>query len=71
MTGVSAAQIISVNLEDGEFQDLETSKQLFTYVDQKLLPDKQMYIFLDEVQRISEFQKAVDSLYVKKNVTSI
>lgn len=26
-----------------------------------------MYIFLDEVQRVSEFQKAVDSLYVKKN----
>jgi predicted AAA+ superfamily ATPase len=26
-----------------------------------------MYIFLDEVQRITDFQKAVDSLYVKKN----
>jgi len=26
-----------------------------------------MYIFLDEVQRVQDFQKAVDSLYVKKN----
>ena len=26
-----------------------------------------MYIFLDEVQRVEEFQKAVDGLYVKKN----
>ena len=26
------------------------------------------YVFLDEIQRVEEFQKAVDSLYVKKNV---
>jgi len=26
-----------------------------------------MYVFFDEVQRVGEFQKAVDSLYIKKN----
>ena len=65
--GVSDEQIISVNLEDGNFQDIETSKQLYAYVNDRLLPDKRMYVFLDEVQGVSEFQKAVDSLYVKKN----
>jgi uncharacterized protein len=65
--GISDEQIISINLEDGEFEDIETSKQLYQYVLQRLLPDQRMYIFLDEVQRIFEFQKAVDSLYVKKN----
>ena len=30
--------------------------------------EKQYYVFLDEVQNASEFQKAVDSLYIKKNV---
>jgi predicted AAA+ superfamily ATPase len=65
--GVSDEQILSINLEDGEFEDIETSKQLFAYVNERLLPDKKMYIFLDEVQRVKEFQKAVDSLYVKKN----
>jgi len=65
--GVSDEQIISVNLEDGEYEDIETSKQLYAYVNERLLPDKKMYIFLDEVQRVGEFQKAVDSLYVKKN----
>jgi len=65
--GVSNDQIIYINLEDGEFADIETSKQLYTYVNERLQPDKQMYVFLDEVQRVDEFQKAVDSLYVKKN----
>lgn len=65
--GVSEEQIITINLEDGEFADIETSKQLFSYVQERLHPDLKMYIFLDEVQRVDEFQKAVDSLYVKKN----
>ena len=65
--GVTSEQIIHVNLEDGEFAELETSKQLYNYVNERLLPGKQMYVFLDEVQRVGEFQKAVDSLYVKKN----
>jgi len=65
--GAADEQIISINLEDGEFAELETSKQLYDYVNARILPDKQMYIFLDEVQRVDEFQKAVDSLYVKKN----
>ena len=65
--GVTGEQIIHVNLEDGEFAEIETSKQLYYYVNERLLPDKQMYVFLDEVQRVDEFQKAVDSLYIKKN----
>jgi len=65
--GVADDQIIVVNLEDGEFEDIETSKQLYAYVKERLLPNKKMYVLLDEVQRVTEFQKAVDSLYIKKN----
>jgi predicted AAA+ superfamily ATPase len=65
--GVSDRQILSVNLEDGEFADIETGRQLYAYVNERLLSDQMMYIFLDEVQRVFDFQKAADSLYVKKN----
>ncbi|MCL1873160.1 MAG: ATP-binding protein [Clostridiales bacterium] len=65
--GITDEQIISVNLEEGEYDDIETYKQLYSFVTEKVVPNKKMYIFLDEVQRVSEFQKAVDSLYVKKN----
>ena len=66
-TGVTDEQILSINLEDGDFQDIDNSKQLYTYINERLLPNKKNYIFLDEVQRIFEFQKAVDGLFVKKN----
>ena len=65
--GVSDEQILSLNLEDGEYHDIETHKQLYDYVKARLIPDQMMYIFLDEAQRVEGFQKAVDGLYVKKN----
>lgn len=64
---VESEQIISINLEDGDYADIDDSKSLYNLVKTHLLPDKMNYIFLDEVQRVSEFQKAVDSLFIKKN----
>ena len=65
--GVAPEQIISLNLEDGEYSDIETSRQLYTYVSERLLDHKQMYVFIDEVQRVADYQKAVDSLFIKEN----
>jgi predicted AAA+ superfamily ATPase len=65
--GVQREQIISINLEDGEFDDIESYKQLYAYVIGMFIPDKMMYVFIDEAQRLSEFQKAIDGLYVNKN----
>lgn len=67
VTGVADDQIISINLEEGEFAEIEDYKQLYNFVSDKLIKDKKTYIFLDEIQRVKEFQKCVDSLYVKKN----
>ena len=66
-SGVSNEQIISINLEEGEYAEIENYKQLYDYVNKKIISDKNMYIFLDEVQQVTEFQRAVDSLHVKKN----
>ena len=65
--GVSAEQIIAYNLEDGDYMDVKESNDLFNMIKERLLPDKMNYIFLDEVQRVHDFQKAVDSLFIKKN----
>lgn len=65
--GVSPNQIITFNLEDGEYIDIESSKALYSLIESRLLPDQMNYIFLDEVQRVKDFQKAVDSLFIKKN----
>ena len=65
--GVSEKQIIKINLEDADY-DFKDYKELYNYIKTNLIPDKMNYVFLDEVQNVPEFQRAVDSLYIKKNV---
>jgi predicted AAA+ superfamily ATPase len=67
-TGVTDDQIISVNLEDLDYEHLLNYKALYEYVKERLQKDKYTYIFLDEVQNCMDFEKAVDSLYIKPNV---
>ncbi len=67
-TGVSDEQIVSVNLEDVEYEDLLTYKTLYHYIKDRLCEDKYTYVFIDEVQQCKHFEKAVDSLFIKKNV---
>ena len=66
-TGVSNEQIIYINLEDADY-NFEDYKQLYDYIKEKMDSKKKYYVFLDEVQNVPMFQKAVDSLYIKKNV---
>ena len=65
--GISDEQIISINLEDADY-NFEDYKQLYDYIKEKIDSKNQYYVFLDEVQNVPMFQKAVDSLYIKKNV---
>lgn len=65
--GVSQEQIISINFEDLDYEDLLDYKALYAYIKQRLCPDKMTYIFLDEIQKVDSFQKAVDSLFIKEN----
>ena len=65
--GTEDSQIISINLEDLENADLLDYKALYDYIKNKLVPDKMNYIFIDEVQKCVGFEKAVDSLFIKKN----
>ena len=66
-TGVKDDHIISINLESLEY-DFKDYKDLYKYITDRIKDDGSYYIFLDEVQNIENFQKVVDSLYVKKNV---
>ena len=65
--GIKDKQIININLEDADY-NFNNYKELYNYVNKQIDSKKQYYIFLDEVQNVPMFQKAVDSLYIKKNV---
>ena len=54
--------------EELEYEELLDYKTLYNYIKERLHKSKTTYIFLDEIQQVENFQKAVDSLYVKKNI---
>ena len=65
--GVKSNQIIHINLEDADY-DFKNYKELYSFISNKINNEDKFYVFLDEVQNVPGFQKAVDSLYIKKNV---
>ena len=65
--GISDEQIIKINLEDVDY-NFKDYKELYDYINKKIDSKQQYYVFIDEVQNVPLFQKAVDSLYIKKNV---
>lgn len=66
--GISSDQIININLEDLQYNFIENYMYLYNYINNNLQKNKKNYIFIDEIQKIPEFQKVADSLYINKNV---
>ena len=67
-SGVKQNQIISINFEDLEFEPLQEYHALHEYIVERLIPDTSVYVFLDEVQHVPQFEKVVGSLFIKPNV---
>ena len=65
---VEQDQIININFEDLDYEYITDYRILHDYIKTKLNPNKKNYIFLDEIQHVENFEKAVDSLYINKNV---
>lgn len=64
--GVSDEQIIEMNFESHAFQKMN-SDAFYEYVKQNVIPNKRMYLFFDEVQRIHKWEDAINSFRVDFN----
>ena len=60
-------QIISINFEDIEYEQFSDYHLLYEHIKERLIPNKMNYIFLDEIQHVNQFEKVVDSLFLKDN----
>ncbi|MCL5289800.1 MAG: ATP-binding protein [Bacillota bacterium] len=65
--GVEERQITFLNFEDVENEDFTEYRALYEHIKARLLDDRMNYIFLDEVQHVEQFEKAVNSLFRKEN----
>lgn len=67
-SGVNDNQIIVINFEDYDFLELRNPKNLYNYVNSRLVKDKMNYVFLDEIQHVTDYADVVDALYIKENI---
>ena len=59
--GISDERIVSYRFDSMEYEDM-TAKQLYEMLKIKLSDTERTYLFLDEVQEISSWEKAVNSI---------
>ena len=64
--GIADNQILEMNFESHAFHNLD-SDSFYDYVKQRIIPDKRMYLFFDEVQRIPNWEDAVNSFRIDFN----
>lgn len=60
------ARIIYINKEDTKFDFIRSYSDLVAYINSEREKNKSHYIFIDEIQEIAEFEKAIRSLLLDK-----
>lgn len=65
---VQKEQIIYLNFEDYHIRRYKDDAVLYDYLVSSLAKDDKTYIFLDEIQEVSNFEQVVNSLNATKNV---
>ena len=61
--GICSEQLVVINFESMEYRDMN-AKELYHYVKERRYPGKKMYLFFDEIQRVPEWQDAINSFRV-------
>lgn len=63
------SHIISINFEDVRYSKIKGFLKLNNYILKQIVDDEKYYVFLDEIQHISQFEKTLSSLKATKNVS--
>jgi len=66
--GVAARQMVTLNFEDPDTPEFPAWRDVWNYIRPRIVKDGKTYVFLDEVQRVPEFEKLVDGLHSRKNI---
>lgn len=62
--GVDDEHIIYINFESLDYSDITNAKELNNYIKSLVKDEQTYYLFLDEVQKVNEFEKGINSLRV-------
>lgn len=67
-SGVEPSHIVTVPLDDEEYEELRDGKKLSAYIKQKITDDSMWYVFLDEVQLCQNFEGVLNGLNRLENL---
>lgn len=65
LDGIESNNIIYIDKDDERFAFIRSHSELTDYVDAHLVPEKSNYLFVDEIQNISEFELTLRSLHAR------
>ena len=65
-SGIEDEQIMYVSLEDAENESLQKYQGLYSYIKKRLCVGKWTYVFIDELQKCANYEKAIEGLMLKK-----
>ena len=66
-SGINEQNIIYINFESLKYDFIKNAKDLFDYVESLKINNKKYYVFLDEIQKVEEFEKGINSLRITNN----
>lgn len=67
--GIDDSHIIYINLEDMDYEYIQNASDLNKEIKARIRDDNKYYIFLDEIQHITDFEKALASFRATLNVS--
>lgn len=60
-SGVKENQIIYINFEDFQYDSITNAKALYQYICEKRKNENKYYLFFDEIQMVSDFERVINS----------
>jgi len=62
--GINEEQIIYINFESLDYSSIKTAKDLNDYIKSITKNKNKYYVFLDEIQKVEDFEKGINSLRI-------
>lgn len=62
--GVEKDYILYLNFESFNYSDIRTADKFYAYIKSQITDKRRYYILLDEIQEVSQWEKAVDAIMV-------
>ena len=66
-SGIKEENIIYINFESLKYEFIKNASDLYNYIESLKMNNDKYYVFLDEIQKVVDFEKGINSLRITNN----